>query len=240
MSPELALEQEPTWGYTDLAIFTFLSLLCVLMGQLLVHGLALLMHLNPKDDGVVVLPSQLLLYALLFGVLYAIIKLQYGRGFWQSLAWKPANIGPGAAAVLGFALALTVGLLAVALHTPDVDTPMKHLLARRSTAIEFAIVGTTIAPLCEELIFRGFLQPVLVRSLGKIFGILLTAAVFGSLHLSQNAFTWQSGVLITLAGVAFGWMRQITGSTRTSTWMHGAYNSFFFLTLFAQGTHLPN
>lgn len=238
--PEAALRQEPSWGYTDLLIFTFLSLVCIGLGQLLIHGFVVLFGIDPHNDGAVILPSQLLLYVLLFAVLYAIIKLQYGRSFWRSLGWIHSDIGLGAAAIIGFALAFLVALLAVALHTPDVDTPMKHLLARRSTAIEFAIVGTTIAPLCEELIFRGFMQPVLVRSLGSVAGILVTAAVFGTLHLAQNAFTWQSGALITLAGIAFGWMRQVTGSTRASTCMHATYNCTFFLTFFAQGTHLPN
>jgi membrane protease YdiL (CAAX protease family) len=35
-------------------------------------------------------------------------------------------------------------------------------------------------------------------------------------------------VLISLAGAAFGWMRQATGSTRASTIMHAAYNALFF------------
>jgi membrane protease YdiL (CAAX protease family) len=232
--------EEPSWGYTDLLIFIFLSLICIVLGQFAMYGLGKLMHVDPHESGAVILPAQLLLYALLFGVLYAIIKLQYGRDFWQSLGWRESRIGLGAAAALGFATALGLGFLGVALHTPDVDTPMKHLLAHRSTAIAVAIFAITLGPLCEELIFRGFMQPVLVRSLGPIPGILLTASVFGALHLAQNAFTWQSGALITLAGVAFGWMRQATGSTRASTYMHAAYNSTAFLTYFAQGRHLPN
>ncbi|MCU1260575.1 MAG: Abortive infection protein [Bryobacterales bacterium] len=239
LPPDFPIEREPSWGYTDLLIFTCLSLICIVIGQLLMHGMAVLFHVDPRNDGTVVLASQMLLYGMLFAVLYAIIKLQYGREFWQSLGWVPSRVNLGSAALIGLALAFTVAILGSVLHTPDVDTPMKHLLAKRATAIEFAILGSTLAPLCEELIFRGFMQPVLVRSLGALPGILLTAAVFGALHLSQYAFAWQSGLLVTLAGAAFGWMRYAAGSTRASVCMHACYNLTFFLTLFAQGKHLP-
>ena len=109
---------------------------------------------------------------------------------------------------------------------------MKRLFSNRLTIIEFGIVAVTIGPVCEELVFRGFIQPVLVRSTGRIAGILITAVAFGALHLAQNSFVWQLGVLIAAAGVAFGWMREITGSTKASTWMHAGFNSTIFLTLF--------
>ncbi len=239
MTPEFSIEsesREPSWGYTDLVIFVFLGMLSILICQLVVHG-AVALFRGDARDGAVVLPAQVLLYGLLFTVLSAIIKLQYGREFWKSLAWVPAQVSVGACVLLGVVLALSMAWLGALLHTPDVDTPMKHLLARRGTAIAFALVGTTLGPLCEELIFRGFLQPVLVRSLGAALGIFVTAAFFGALHLAQYGFAWQAGVLIAVAGMAFGWMRQATGSTRASTYMHAAYNGCFFLLLFANGSH---
>ncbi len=102
------------------------------------------------------------------------------------------------------------------------------------------MIGTTIGPLCEELVFRGFMQPLFVRTLGPLVGILITAALFGSLHLAQNQFTWQSGLLITAAGAAFGWMRHISNSTRASTLMHSAYNLAYFLAAFSQTGNLTN
>ena len=238
MTPEVSTTPEPaelTWGYTDLVLFAFLSILSILISQLTVHALAALLHSETHNNPALLLPTQLLLYAMLCGVLCAIIKLQYGREFWRSLAWTEPAFSLGGAALMGFVLALAMAWLGAVLHTPDVDTPMKHLLARRDTAIEFGIIGTTLGPLCEELIFRGFMQPVLVRSLGAVTGIFLTAAVFGALHLAQYGFAWQAGTLITLAGMAFGWMRQVTGSTRASTFMHAGYNGCFFVILFASG-----
>jgi membrane protease YdiL (CAAX protease family) len=232
MTPEQPAENGPSWGYTELGVFVFLSFLAVVLTQLA-------MGMLTRDIATLMFPSQLALYVVLLGVLAAILKLQFGRGFWESLAWVRSRVPLPIAAILGVAVAIAIALLGVAIHMPNTETPLQRLLEHRTTAIEFAIMGTTIGPLCEELVFRGFMQPVLVRSLGRAGGIIVTATVFGLLHLSQNAFAWQSGLLIALAGVAFGWMREISGSTRASTLMHAAYNFTFFLTLFAQGGHLP-
>ena len=117
---------------------------------------------------------------------------------------------------------------------------MKEFLTRRSSVVLLAIFGTTLGPLCEELAFRGFMQPLFVRSLGAIPGILLAAVPFGLLHLQQYGWSWRHGLLITLAGAAFGWMRHATGSTKASVIMHVAYNSMFFLALVAQRKELPS
>jgi membrane protease YdiL (CAAX protease family) len=114
------------------------------------------------------------------------------------------------------------------------------LLSDRTSMLLMAVFATTLGPVCEELAFRGFLQPLLVRSLGSVAGILLAAVPFGLLHLQQYGWSWRHVLLITLAGVAFGWMRQISGSTKASAVMHAAYNFLFFAgALLAQGNKLP-
>ncbi len=224
------MNNEVSWGYQDILVFLFLSLISILGCQLLMAALAKAFHLGAKDP-VILLPTQLLLYACIFAVLFALIKLQYGRSFWHSLAWRNSQVGSGAAFLIGLALAVAAQLLGVLLHTPDVDSPMKRLLSNRMTIIEVGIVAVTIGPICEELVFRGFIQPVMVRSAGRAAGILITALAFGALHLAQNSFVWQLGLLIAAAGLGFGWMREITGSTKASSWMHAGFNSTIFLTL---------
>jgi membrane protease YdiL (CAAX protease family) len=233
-SPEFESRPEPSWGYNDLLIFLFMTTALVGVGQLVMLFVFRALHLNPKDPVVTFVPAQLLLYGIAFGVLFAILKLEYGRKFWASLAWKDFRFSAAMMIFLGLVLALLNGSASLLLHTPDIDTPVKHLLDRRLTAIEFCILGTTLGPLCEELVFRGFMQPVIVRSVGPVLGILITALLFGGMHLAQNGFAWQSGLLITLAGVAFGWVRHITDSTRASALMHMAYNLTFFMALLGQ------
>jgi membrane protease YdiL (CAAX protease family) len=122
----------------------------------------------------------------------------------------------------------------VLLRTPDINSPMKELLADPFSVVLLAIFGTTLAPLCEELLFRGFLQPLLVRSFGAAAGILIAALAFGLLHLQEYGNSWRHGLLITLAGASFGWVRRRTGSTKAAVVMHATYNAVFFVALAAQ------
>lgn len=239
MTPEIDASAEPSWGFNDLLIFVFMCTVLIIIGQVVMAFVLRVLHLNTKDPAVTFLPAQLLLYGIAFGVLFAILKLDYGRKFWVSLGWIDFRFSPALMIFLGLILAILNGGASLLLHTPDIDTPIKHLLDKRLTAIEFCILGSTLGPLCEELVFRGFMQPVIVRSLGPARGIFVTALLFGCLHLAQNGFAWQSGLLITLAGVAFGWVRHITQSTRASTLMHMGYNLTFFMALLGQQGTIP-
>ena len=95
--------------------------------------------------------------------------------------------------------------------------------------------GVGIAPLFEELAFRGVLQPLLVRSLGAVPGIVAAAIPFGLLHYREFGNSWRHAVLIALAGATFGAMRHWTGSVKASTIMHAAYNALIFAAVFTQG-----
>ena len=45
-----------------------------------------------------------------------------------------------------------------------------------------AVLAVLVGPLLEELVFRGFLQPLAVRELGGPLGVLITSVVFAALH----------------------------------------------------------
>jgi membrane protease YdiL (CAAX protease family) len=101
------------------------------------------------------------------------------------------------------------------------------------------IFAVTLGPLCEELAFRGFLQPLLVRSVGAALGIFLTSVPFGLLHLQEYSWSWRHALLITLAGCAFGVVRYRTRSTAVAAVMHAAYNSTFFIAAWFSGEGVP-
>jgi membrane protease YdiL (CAAX protease family) len=108
---------------------------------------------------------------------------------------------------------------------------MTKLLHSPGAIIPIAIFGVTVAPVVEELVFRGFLQPLLKRDVGTVAAIIAANIPFGILHFSEYGNSWRHVVVITLAGVAFGWMRHASGSTRASALMHAAYNGLFFYAL---------
>lgn len=171
--------------------------------------------------------------AIAYGVMLLAMKVIF---FWRqqplfrSLGWHKTVFGVSSLAAIGFSLFLLSVILQLVLRTPEVSTPFEKLLrSDMASRLAITIFGITLGPMIEELVFRGFLQPVLVNVAGVFPGILITAALFGGVHLAQNAGMWQSGVIITLAGFGFGMVRHITGSTQASTIAHVAYNTLPFL-----------
>jgi hypothetical protein len=227
------------WGYQDLLMFVA-ALLPALLGAALLVGL-LFRGLGLPGSGKApqLLAAQFLGYAFWFGFLYLILRLKYDCPFWKSLGWVRFRDRFLQHVVFGLALALSVGFLGVLLRTPDLDTPMKRLLSDRLSVILIGVAAATVGPLCEELAFRGFVQPILVRSLGAVPGIVLTALPFALLHGPEYAWSWRHVLLIATAGCSFGWMRYRTGSTAAAAVMHAAYNSTFFAAMLISGKDFP-
>ncbi|HUJ50536.1 MAG TPA: CPBP family intramembrane glutamic endopeptidase, partial [Bryobacteraceae bacterium] len=159
----------------------------------------------------------------------------YGQPFWRSLGWRFPFRGMPMILFGGPLLAVGLGLVSVLLRTPDIQTPFQQMLNNRPTLLLFAFFAIIIGPLCEELAFRGFLMPLLIRSLGAVAGIVATGALFGLLHAPEYSWSWRHVLLITAAGSAFGWVRYRTGSTAASTTMHAAYNLTQFAAFLGQG-----
>jgi membrane protease YdiL (CAAX protease family) len=236
---ELPPEKVPFWGYSDVLVFAGMAIPSMLFGWAIVQGLIRLLHLRVTFQAAELIPEQFLGYAFLFGALALLLRIQYGKPFWESLGWKPSTIPPNTVMLAGVTAAISVALLSAVLRTPNTPNPMTDLMRERSAMILLGIFGTTVGPLCEELAFRGFLQPLLIRSFGVVPGIILAAAPFGLLHFQEYGYSWRHAVLISFAGAAFGWMRHSSGSTRAATLMHASYNALFFAATFGRTVPQP-
>jgi membrane protease YdiL (CAAX protease family) len=235
--PELAAqpprrESYPFWGYLDLLAFLLVALFALVVESLVGDQIVQATHVKSIF---VLLPAQFVLYGFLLGTLAVIFRRYYGRPFWESIRWVRVHPSGLFVVICGVGMAFTVIFASILLRTPDINSPMKELLSDKASIVLVAVFGTTLAPICEEILFRGFLQPLLVRSVGPAGGILLAAVPFGLLHLQEYGYSWRHGLLITMAGAAFGWMRHQTGSTRAAAIMHATYNGVFFVLLAAQG-----
>lgn len=230
----LAEPDRPFWGYAELLVATAVFVAATIMGFAAMRALAAALHFDP-ELGVPLLVVQFLAYALVFVVLKALFA-RYGQPLFASLGWVDYPFRTRHLVVLGIVLAVVVVVLGALLRLPNVETPFDKLLNDLPSRIAISVFGTTLGPIIEELLFRGFLQPVLVDSFGVLPGILATSLVFGAMHLMQNANLWQSGVLITLVGFVLGVVRHVSGSTRASAITHVSYNALpFLLTLITGG-----
>jgi hypothetical protein len=233
-----APERRPFWGYADVFLVAGLAVPCMFAGWGIVRLFVWAAHWHGGIPGVEAVAEMLLGYTLLFAVIALIFRVQYDRPFWRSLGWTATRVPIAWCVACGFATTIMVGFTAWLIHAPPTSGPLVEMMRNRPTLIVLAIFGTTAAPLCEELAFRGFLQPLLVRSLGVAGGIALTSALFGGLHYSEYGDSWRSALLVALAGAAFGSMRQATGSTTAAAIMHAAFNGLQFLAILSQKSGL--
>jgi membrane protease YdiL (CAAX protease family) len=236
LSPPIILAEpdRPFWGFAELFLIAALFIPAVLAGSFAVQAASGYLHVDPKL-GFPLLIAEFIGYGIVF-IALRVLFARYGRPLFESLAWIPQPFRPRDLALLGLALAVVVVLLGNLLGFPNVETPFDKLLNDALSRITIALFGVTLGPVIEELLFRGFLQPVLVDSFGVLPGILATSVVFGGMHLMQNAFLWQSGVLITLVGFVLGVVRHVSGSTRASAITHVSYNALPFLVLLVSGS----
>ena len=234
-------QRVPFWGYADLFLVAGLAAPCMLAGFGLVKLAIALLHWHAAAPAEESVPETLIGYALLFGALTVILRVQYHRPFWRSLGWNSTRIPFLWNVVAGLASALAVGFVGHWIATPPTSGPIMEMMkGPEASLVVVTLFGTVVAPMCEELAFRGFLQPLLVRSFGAVAGILMAAAPFGMLHYWEYGDSWRSAVQIGLAGATFGWMRQATGSTRAAAIMHASFNALSFVSLFTQGRNLPH
>jgi membrane protease YdiL (CAAX protease family) len=231
--PQPPLERYPFWNWIDVLLLALLALPLLIFTSLAALGLS---HIVPLPGVKAVFPivATFSFYGLWFLVLYWLIRLRYGRPFWQSMAWVRPPRGPASSFGWGLLLAAASILLGALLRTPEIKTPLEELMKDNTSLILVGIFAVTLGPLCEELAFRGFLMPLAVRTFGAVAGILLAAAPFALLHGFQYAWSWQHLVIIFFVGSALGWMRYHSGSTAASTFMHAGYNLVFFAGLLAQ------
>jgi membrane protease YdiL (CAAX protease family) len=223
--------REPFWGYTDLALV--MGLLFASIAVIVVAAGALAFAIKPlgEDPTPLLLPLQLVLYVFVYFCFYITFRFRYGQPVFASLGWRKTALRPVVPAVSGAALAIGVSVLATLIHTPKVKSPIDEITNTPLMLAIFGIMAVTVAPLFEELFFRGFVQPLLSRTFGVVAGVVLTAVFFGVLHAPEYSWAWQYALAVSIAGAVFGWVRARTQSIIPSTIMHGSYNAVFIVAL---------
>jgi membrane protease YdiL (CAAX protease family) len=140
--------------------------------------------------------KMLLLDAGIYGFL--VIRQLNGVGFDLRLNLRDAGIG--LRELLFYTpIALVLGLALGFLHL--------HTGLPRSTQLLGGIFFTFFfIAVPEELFFRGWLQNLLERRIGRYPALFLTAALFGLSHFNKRAihFNWRYVMLAALAGVFYG------------------------------------
>ena len=224
----------PVWSVWDIfLLFLFTGFAALIVGSmgnairdlLLVRFSSFQLLRHPALEAVSLLVFQGLLDVLIFLFIYFTITLKYNSPFWTSIKWK-GRVRKYLLAYLpaGVLLALTIAGLSAVLPSPQ-KPPIEELLEHPASAFLFAALGILVAPFVEELIFRGFIYPVVERRAGSMLAVVITALLFTALHLGQLWGSWTGIMLILLVGITLSMVRAGTDSLIPSFVIHLSYNS---------------
>jgi uncharacterized protein len=152
--------------------------------------------------GLAAFNKMLLLDAGIYG--FHCLRHIKDAGFDLRLRWR--DLGTGFLwFVLYTPLAVVLGLALGFLHWHALlPTPARVLGALAFTFFFIAVP--------EELFFRGWMQNLLERRIGRMGALLVTATLFGLSHFNKRAvhFNWRYVLLAALAGIFYGtaWRQQ--------------------------------
>lgn len=197
--------------------------------------------------------AQAIAYGIEWALAALVFSLWWGRSLAKGVHWKNATARRLflRLALLGVATGLAITLAGNFLPMPKAPPILKDLTNSTMGAWMLMVFGITLAPLTEELAFRGFLLPSLihvfrwlerrramsensVRTIGIPIAILLTSIPFAMVHAQQVSGSWGPLVLIGMVSVVLCIVRLATDSVAASFVVHACYNFTLFAGLLVQ------
>ncbi len=172
---------------------------------------------------------QFLSYVTVFGLTFLVVhrlrRRQSGRTDYRFglINWRvPLLLALGSVAVL-FGVVTPLGeLIPVSANTQKMITE-----AAGQTGVVTLILFVFLAPLLEELVFRGVMLDGLLRSHKPVTAIAFASLLFGIAHFNEVQFV--TGLVL---GAFLGWVYYRTGSVGACIVVHLAANLYGFVLRF--------
>jgi uncharacterized protein len=236
----------PPWSFWDaMAVLTF-TVVAILVFSAIALAIAHVSnrgHHMPLDElassPVVVIGAQFAAYPLVIVFMIALVRSKSGERFWRAIRWN----WPGAAALgffpAGIFFAFLVEIASRWLPIPK-SLPVDKFFGDATGAYLMAAFGITLAPLLEELFFRGMLYPLVRRAWGVALGVVVTASAFAAIHGTQLGYAWGPLLSIFVVGVVFTLARERANSVAASFLMHCGYNTALFTLLWFGSDHFQH
>jgi membrane protease YdiL (CAAX protease family) len=253
-TPESA-QHIPHFGHAALffGIAIAATMLCILIAivpALVKHGMNVpavtLLHAGAI--------GQLLGYGLTFAIAIPVFTGLWRRPFAVGISWtlSQARRYWWQLMLIGITLSVLGQLSEHFVHTPK-DSDILKLLDTPLAAWLTAIAGALIAPIVEEIAFRGFLLPAIAfaydwASLEKtpaardhwhrttthttaalIFSAIITSIAFAGLHAAQLHHAWGIVGILFVVSLVLCTVRIRLHSVAASSLVHMTYNSLLFL-----------
>lgn len=225
---ETQYNEEIPWKISDV-VFTY-----VLVFALSILSVGFLIY-SGIDTSSALFPAivQIFLSAFTISIIYLIVTKKYQVSFQKTFGLNvkkfPSYFTQGIAVAFFIVIGTTlVSYAFTELFGAGRENPYSDIPAEKLRVI--SLLAVFIAPVVEEIFFRGFMQPALTKSLGVFGGIFITALIFGLSH-TQYFDYGIALVAVTVIGLILGVTRHYTNSVVPGIFAHLLNNLFAAMNL---------
>jgi membrane protease YdiL (CAAX protease family) len=249
----------PNFGHT--VLFFTVAIIVLLLTSVSVFALAMGLHLLGQEtpeqllrEPRLLIPTMAISYLLAGAIVWAIFTHLWQQPFVRALHWNFAAVRRRRVPLLvgGVLLSLAVQFLSNFLPIPK-TLPIDDFFRTSADVWMVALFGTFVAPVFEELAFRGFLLPSLASTwdwlrsrkdeprvdhdprwsaAALLVSCTLTSIAFALVHADQLAHAWAPLAVLFGVSLVFCGVRLWTQSLAASTLVHATYNGTIFTILF--------
>ena len=205
------------------------GLLVVIAGTgVLALGVVQAVRLTDGPTAITVFLVSALLEGMLLLAVYLFGPRRYGQS-WRTLGLQSTLNNGVPLALWVFLASLSFAVVYAAVVTTfDIDSlkppqlPDQALSTYPLRIIGFVVI-VLLAPVAEEVFFRGFLLPAFAQRWGFLGGATLVSALFAVSHVAPGAL-----LPAFVSGMLFAWLYRRTGSLWNCCLAHGAQNALAF------------
>lgn len=242
----------PNFG--DAVLFFTVATIVLILASVSAFAIVMGLHLMGREtpeqllrEPRLLIPSMAVGYLIAGAIVWAVFTYFWQQPFLAALHWNFSVVRRRWPALLagGIALSLTVQFLSNFLPIPK-SLPIDDFFRTPADVWMVALFGTFVAPVFEELAFRGFLLPSLAStwdwlrgqkeaawsSAALAFACALTSIAFALVHADQLAHAWAPLAVLFTVSLALCAVRLGMQSLAASTFIHATYNGTIFTILF--------
>lgn len=236
MASSVASPENPPWGVPGAILVWLLSiaLLFVVPNLFVAPYVAYHFHGRPAPTEQILLadktfvllfvsgwlPAHFLTLAVIWALATRMGKLSWKQIFgWD---WTP-NFGIWKSAGIALSLFVVAWLTTALFGGKETDLD-RILQSSRAAALVLAFLAVATAPLVEEFIYRGLLYSALQRVMGRLFAVIVVAAMFAGLHMWQYRQNIGAILSISVLSLTLTVVRARTGRLLPCYIIHVVFN----------------
>lgn len=227
---------KPSWTWLDvILVYLGIIILSVLFGMFGEQVMSYLYQLGLPDTDLTYFTAAYLLQFLVTVGLVVLLTGVVHRSNWQELGLTllPAKQFFRYGIMGGLVLLTVIFLLSLPIEilNPDLEPQayeeMLRIAQGSGQLLLLVLMGAVLAPISEELFYRGMIYPLTRYSLGPFWGAIGAGLIFGLAHWDL----WRA-IPLAVGGAILCYLYEKSGSIWATATAHGIWNGIMTLLVY--------